>query len=99
MMSANPSVAIPTTGDTVPNYPGFGSQDDIQARIQLLDWIREQIENGNVQVKVGDHILATEGRILGVSDDPEELHRRVVTAEPDLCNARLVGYFVPLSDY
>lgn len=98
-MSAKPSATVSSTGDAMPNYPGFGSPDDIQIRIRLLDWIREQVANGNVQAKVGDYLLATDGRILGVGDDPEELYRRVITAEPSLHNARLVGYFVPLSDY
>ncbi len=98
-MSANPSTANNLTDSGMPTYPGFGSQDDAQARIRLIDWICEQLVQGNVHAKVGDYILATEGRILGVGDDPDELHERVVSAEPGLRNARLVGYFVPLADY
>ena len=101
-MSENVSFPQPETGESlaeVDPYPGFGSDEDILARINLLDWICEQYVNGNVQAKVGDYILATDGRILGVGEDSEELHNRVVAAEPELLHARLVGYFVPLSEY
>jgi hypothetical protein len=81
-----------------PDYPGFGSEEDVQARIRLLDWIRDQI-GVTIHPKVGDCVLATEWRILGVGRDPEELHDRVVAAEPALRNARLVAYCVPLSEY
>jgi hypothetical protein len=94
--------AIPTTilaSEGFPNYPGFGEPDDIHARIMLLDWICEQLVKGNVTAEVGDYILATDGRILGVSKDPDGLHLRLIEEDPGLLNARIVAYRVPLSDY
>lgn len=82
-----------------PNYPGFGSPEDVLVRIHLLDWIKEQIGNGNVQANVGDYILATEGRILGVGRDRDELDRRVNETDPSMLNARVVGYQVPFTEY
>jgi hypothetical protein len=98
-MSANPSTPVQNTEDSFPNYPGFGDPDDVLARINLLEWIWEQIGNGSVQVKVGDYVLATDGRILGTGEDDEELWRRIVAAEPSLANARVVGYRVPFSEF
>jgi hypothetical protein len=101
-MSENPP-KVPETefppSDGWPGYPGFGSEEDSLARIRLLDWICQQIWEGKVEVKVGDYVLATDGRILGVGPDATELHDRVVAAEPALQNARLVAYFVPLTEY
>ena len=98
-MSANPSIPHAETGDSMLPYPGYGTPEDTQACIKLLDWICEQYGNGNVKAKVGDFILATDGRILGVGDNSDELYQRVIAAEPSLGNARLVEYFVPLSEY
>ncbi|HEV3384741.1 MAG TPA: hypothetical protein VG097_07990 [Gemmata sp.] len=93
-MTANPPTTELKPDDGWPDYPGFGDPDDVVARIHILQWIHEQIANGNVTVKIGDCILAIEGRILGVGEDPEKLHRRVFAANPTLKNARVVGYFV-----
>ncbi|MCI0702138.1 MAG: hypothetical protein L0241_13730 [Planctomycetia bacterium] len=69
-----------------PDYPGFGSPDDVQARIKLLQWISTQEIEGNV----GDYILATDGRILGVGPNIDELSEKIFAAEPELQNARIV---------
>ena len=98
-MIANPSSTILKTDDAYPNYPGFGDPDDVHERIMLLKWIMDQIANRNVQGKEGEYILATDGRILGVGDNEPELWRRIVTSEPSLANARVVGYRVPLSEW
>jgi hypothetical protein len=98
-VNATPSSTEVKPDDGYPNYPGFGDPDDIHARIMLLEWIQEQIANGNVQAKVGDYVLATDGRILGVSQDPDELHSRLLIDDPSLANARLVAYLVPLVDF
>lgn len=82
-----------------PDYAGFGQPEDILARMRLLNWICEQVGNGSVEAKEGEYVLATDGRILGVGEDAEELHARVISAEPELENARLVAYFIPRLDY
>lgn len=80
--------------DGWPDYPGFGSREDILARMKLLDWICTQI-GVTVHPEVGDYVLATDGRILGCGPDSDELYRRVVEAEPALQNARVVEYRRP----
>ena len=100
-MSENPPLvpaSQPPEADGWPDYPGFGSPEDVLARMDLLDWIREQLGKG-LKAEPGDHILATDGRILGVGPDRDEILRRVVEAEPALRNARLVGYDIPPRDY
>src|SRR5580698_161404 len=98
-MSANQTAEVLNTDDGWPNYPGFGDPDDVLARMKLLEWIWEQLGNGNVAAKVGEYVLATDRRILGVGEDDEELWQRIVTAEPNLANARVVGYRVPPSEW
>lgn len=78
-----------------PDYPGFGSDDDVHARILLLDWLRSQI-GVTVRPEPGDWVLATDGRVLGHGPDPDEVYDRVVEAEPALRNARIVQCKVPL---
>lgn len=81
-----------------PDYPGFGSPEDVRARMDLLDWLRSQI-GVTVHPRVGDYIWATDGRILGFGPDDEELERRILGAEPELRNARVVGYRLPPSEW
>jgi len=97
-MTANPPQTPTPTEDGFPTYPGFGSREDILARMQLLDWICQQVGNRVIETAVGDYVLATDDRILGVGQDAAELHRNAVEVEPDLRNARLVGYRVPLTE-
>ena len=54
--------------------------------------------SGAVVANVGDYILATEGRIVGVGPDLEELHRQFVEPNPELQNIRMLAYFVPELD-
>lgn len=77
-----------------PDYPGFGSDDDVHARILLLDWLRSQI-GVTVHPKVGDWVLATDGRVLGFGPDPDELERQLWEKEPELRNARVVQCQIP----
>ena len=86
------------SGQREPDYPGFGSREDIQARMVLLWWIWEQVATGAVKAEPGDHVLATDGRILAVGRDADELFHRVIDTEPTLRNARIVGYNVPARD-
>jgi len=86
------------SGQHEPDYPGFGSREDTQARMVLVWWIWEQLATRAVKAEPGDHILATDGRILAVGRNSEELFRRVIEAEPALRNARIVGYNVPARD-
>jgi hypothetical protein len=94
-MSANPStVSELPQPDGWPAYPGFGSDEDALARMQLLAWISGQI-GVTIHPKPGDHILATDGRVLGVGPDSDELFRQVIEADPALQNVRIVEYTVP----
>jgi hypothetical protein len=81
-----------------PDYPGFGSKEDVQARMKLLDWVGSQI-GVTIHPQVGDHVLATDGRILGFGPDSDEVYRRVIEAEPALRNARIVQVTVPPRDF
>ncbi|WP_439622920.1 hypothetical protein [Gemmata sp.] len=76
-------------------YPGIGSREDVLARIEILEWITTQLGKNGIDPAVGDYVLATDGRILGYGPDPEEVHRRVFEAEPDLKRARLVAISIP----
>lgn len=91
--STTPASEFPAS-EGWPDYPGFGSVDDVIARMHLLDWIRSQIDV-TIRPEVGDYILATDGRILGFGPDSDELFNKVVDAEPALKNARIVVYRVP----
>jgi hypothetical protein len=73
--------------------PDFDDPDDFAARIAVLDWITAQV-GVTVDAKPGQYVLGTVGRILGVGDDPEELHNRVFGAEPELASKLVVGYRV-----
>jgi hypothetical protein len=97
-MSPNLTAEVENTEDGYPNYPGFGEPEDVLARMKLLSWICEQIGNGNAPANVGDYVLATDGRILGVGENDRKLWQRRVTGEPSLANARVVGYRIPLSE-
>jgi hypothetical protein len=77
-----------------PDYPGFGSKEDVLTRMKLLDWVGTQI-GVTIHPTVGDYVLATDGRILGFGPDGDELDRQLVAAEPALRNARVVAYRVP----
>ena len=88
------SASQPPEADGWPDYPGFGSPEDVLARMDLLDWICAQI-GVTIHPQVGDHIVATDGRILGYGPDADEVFRRVLEAEPALRDARIVGYDVP----
>jgi hypothetical protein len=78
-----------------PPYPEFGTDADALARMKLFDWILAQLAEGKVRAEPGDHILATDGRILGVGPDSDELFRRVIEAEPALRHARIVEHTIP----
>ena len=100
-MSENPPLvpaSQPPETDGWPDYPGFGSPEDVHARIVLLDWLCAQI-GVTVHPEVGDFVLATDGRILGFGPDLDELNRRIFAAEPELQNARVVGFTVPPREY
>ena len=58
-----------------------------------------QLASGVVVANVGDYIFATEGRILGIGPDLEEMDRQILDAEPELPNERVAAYFVPLQEY
>jgi hypothetical protein len=77
-----------------PDYPGFGSKEDVIARMKLLDWLYSQI-GVTIHPEVGDYVLATDGRILGFGPDGDELERQLLAAEPGLRNARVVQYRIP----
>ncbi|MCE9561243.1 MAG: hypothetical protein K8U57_04235 [Planctomycetes bacterium] len=100
-MTANPP-PVPereSDPDGFPTYPGFGSADDVQARIRLLQWIPVQLAAEGLELQVGDYVLATDGRILGFGPDFEELNRRIEAAEPEMRNARVVVIRIPPRDY
>lgn len=91
-MSAQPRpTPLPEEPEYRP-YPGYGSDEDTQARIRLIEWIGEQLGEGKVEVRPGDYVLATEWRILGVGPDLEELNRRAEEAEPAIARARVVAH-------
>src|SRR5262245_30843249 len=94
-----PTPVTATTSEDWPPYPEYGSQEDVHARMMLLKWIWEQLATGAVKVEPGDHVLATDGRILGVDRDGDELLRRLLEAEPALRKARIVGYTVTPYEY
>jgi hypothetical protein len=96
-MSANAAPA-PVIEGGFPDYPGFGSPEDVDARI-LLSWIWEQLGSGGVKAEVGDYVLATEGRIVGVGPDLNELDHQLMATEPELRNARVVVYRVSPTEY
>lgn len=81
--------------DGWPDYPGFGSDEDVLARMKLLEWVRQQLAEGKGQAEPGSHILATDARILGVGKNSDELFQRVIAADPALANARIVEYNLP----
>ena len=94
----NPTDTIPHASQApvvgVPHPPAVAyDPDDFVARIELLDWITQQV-GVTVDAKPGQYVLGTVGRILGVGDDPGELHRRVFAAEPGLASVLVVGYRV-----
>jgi len=97
-MTANPPQAPTPTEDGFPTYPGFGSREDILARMQLLDWVSTQLGPSGIEANVGDHVLATDGRILGFGPDSDDVYRRVTEAEPALRNARIVQFTIPSRD-
>jgi hypothetical protein len=82
-----------------PPDPFDAESEEVQARIRLLDWVIAQIGTDAIAPRVGDYVLATDGRILGVGPDLDELDRRVLAAEPELRTARLVAYRVPPFEY
>jgi hypothetical protein len=95
-MSANPPKPPETEfppSEGWPDYPGFGSDDDVHARILLLDWLQSQI-GVTIHPQVGDWVLATDGRILGFGPDADELERQLWEKEPELRNARVVAHRV-----
>jgi hypothetical protein len=97
-MSDSPSVQKASdfsASDGWPDYPGFGSDEDVLARMELLGWVRRQLAEGKVQAEPGSHILATDGRILGVGKNSDELFQRVIEREPALANARIVECNLP----
>lgn len=109
-MTANPPPVPPTqpppdraefpAEDGWPDYPGFGSPDDVLARMNLLDWISTQLGQNGIEPQVGDYLLATDGRILGYGPDLDELHRKIEEAEPGLLkHARVVGISIPPREY
>jgi hypothetical protein len=103
-MSANPLATRPApasepAAEGWPPYPEYGTDEDALARMKLLEWIWQQVSEGQVKVEPGDHVLATDGRIVGVGRDRDEVLRRVLEAEPALRNARLVAYDVPPPGY
>jgi hypothetical protein len=72
-----------------PDYPGFGSKEDVLARMKLIDWLHAQI-GVTVHPQVGDYVLATDGRVLGYGPDGDEVERQLLEVEPGLRNARIV---------
>lgn len=99
-MSANPLATRPApasepAAEGWPPYPEYGTDEDALARMKLLEWVRQQLVEGKVQAEPGSHILATDGRILGVGKNSDELFQRVIEADPALANARIVEYSLP----
>ena len=81
-----------------PDYPGFGSSDDILARMKLLDWLHAQV-GVTIHPQVGDYVLGTEGRVLGFGPDGDELERQLFEAEPELQKARVVGFRIAPAEW
>jgi len=75
------------------------SAEEVQARIRLLDWLTAEIACGAVAAKVGDYVVAAEGRILGVGPDLEKLTEEIQLADPGLSQSRTVAYCIPHADY
>jgi|GEM_PF-7105501 len=68
-MTAMPPPVPDKDLDGFPDYPGFGSMEDAIARMKLLDRIPTQLGSVKIEANVGDYVLATDGRILGVRPD------------------------------
>lgn len=80
-------------------YPGFGSREDVLARMEILEWIPTQLGKHGIAPAVGDYVLATDGRILGYGPDLEELSDRVEAAEPAMRNSRVVVHRIDPGKY
>jgi hypothetical protein len=102
-VTANPPPNPPSStefppSDGWPDYPGFGSPEDVIARMKLIDWLHTQIGVA-VHPQVGDYVFATDGRVLGHGPDGDALLDRLFEAEPELQKARIVQIQIAPAEY